>query len=62
MAKYRDGESFILRRGCKSSNAVRWMTLPLGRDRDETLNTIHMNWPKDDPTGKEAFVKEHGIK
>lgn len=43
--------------------AMKWIyTLPPGRDRDETLKTIHMNWSKDDPTGKEAFKMEHGIK
>ncbi len=43
--------------------AVQWlMTLPPGRDRDETFKTIHMNWPKDDPAGKEAFKQQHGIK
>ncbi len=43
--------------------AMQWiMTLPPGRDRDETLKTIYMNWSKDDPTGKEAFKMEHGIK
>lgn len=43
--------------------AMQWiMTLPPGRDRDETLKTIHMNWSKDDLAGKEAFAKEHGVK
>lgn len=43
--------------------AMKWIyTLPPGRDRDETLKTIHMNWSKDDPTGKEAFKMEHRIK
>lgn len=38
------------------------MTSLPGRVRDESLKTIHMNWPKDDPTGKDAFAKEHEIK
>ncbi len=43
--------------------AIQWiMTLPPGKDRDETLKTIHMNWSKDDPVGGEAFKQEHGIK
>lgn len=43
--------------------AMQWiMTLPPGKNRDFTLKTIHMNWPKDDPAGKEAFALEHGIK
>lgn len=46
--------------------AAQWaMTLPPGNDRDQTLKTIHNNWPKDDPADKEAaavFAKEHGIK
>jgi hypothetical protein len=43
--------------------AMQWiMTLPSGKDRDATLKHIHINWPKDDPAGKEAFAKEHGIK
>lgn len=43
--------------------AMQWiMTLPPGQDRDDTLKTIHMNWSKIDPAGKEAFAREHGIK
>jgi hypothetical protein len=42
--------------------AMRWInTLPPGQDRYYTLKTIYMYWPKDDPAGKEAFAKEHGI-
>lgn len=46
--------------------AAQWaMTLPLGKDLDETLKQIHNNRPKNDPAAKEAaaaFAKEHGIK
>lgn len=43
--------------------AMQWaLTQPLGKDRDQILKTIHGNWPKQDPAGKEAFAKEHGIK
>ena len=46
-------------------SAAQWaMTLPPGKDRDETLKEIHQNWPKEDPAAKEAaavFAKEHGI-
>ena len=43
--------------------AMQWiMTLPPGRDRDETLKNIYLNWSKNDPSGKEAFKIEHGIK
>ena len=44
-------------------NAVQWaMTLPPGEDRDETLNNIYQNWPKNDDDAKQAFKKLHGIK
>ena len=43
--------------------AMQWiMTLPPGRDRDNTLKTIYINWPKDDSEGAASFAKEHGIK
>lgn len=43
--------------------AMQWaVTRPPGNDRDQILRTIHGNWSKHDPTGKEAFAKEHGIK
>lgn len=43
--------------------AAQWaLTLPPGKDREETLKRIHSNWPKDDSAGKEAFAKQHGIK
>ncbi|MGL4399060.1 MAG: hypothetical protein ACRCXD_04270 [Luteolibacter sp.] len=44
-------------------SATQWaLTLPPGRDRVHTLRRIHDNWSKDDPSGKEAFAKDHGIK
>ena len=43
--------------------AAQWaMTLPPGKDRDETLENIYQNWPKDDGVAKEAFKKLHRIK
>lgn len=46
--------------------AAQWaMTLPAGRQRDETLRNIYQKWPKDDPTSREAaeaFKNKHGIK
>ncbi len=43
--------------------AAQWaMTLPPGKDREDTLKRIHNNWPENDPAAKEAFAKEHGIK
>jgi hypothetical protein len=43
--------------------AMQWaMTQPPGTDRDQVFKTIHGNWPKDDPAGKETFAKEHAIK
>ena len=43
--------------------AAQWaMTQPAGKDREQVLETIHRYWPKQDPAGKEAFAKEHGIK
>ena len=43
--------------------AVQWaLTLPPGQDRDATLKTIYQKWPEDDPTAKEAFRQQHGIK
>ena len=44
-------------------SAAQWaMTLPPGKDRDETLENIYQNWPKDDDAAKEAFKKLHRIK
>ncbi len=43
--------------------AGQWaMTLPPGKDRDETLKNIYHAWPENDPAAKDAFAKEHGIK
>ncbi len=43
--------------------ATQWaLTLPPGKDREQTLKTIYRNWPKDDTAAKEAFKLEHGIK
>jgi hypothetical protein len=45
------------------TTAAQWaMTLPPGKDRDQTLKHIYRNWPKDDSAAKEAFKEEHGIK
>lgn len=42
--------------------AAQWaLTLPPGKDREETLKCIHSNWPQDDAAAKEAFAKRHGI-
>lgn len=42
--------------------AARWaITQPPGKDRDQIFKTIHGNWPKEDPAGKETFAQEHGI-
>ena len=46
--------------------AAQWaLTLPPGQDRDETLQEIYDNWPKNDDAAKQAaaaFAKEHGLK
>lgn len=43
--------------------AMQWiMTLPPSQRRQDTLQNILDNYLKDDPAGKEAFAKEHGIK
>jgi hypothetical protein len=43
--------------------AAQWaLTLPPGKDREETIRRIHSNWPKDDAAAKEAFAEQHGIK
>ncbi|MGJ8635121.1 MAG: hypothetical protein ACSHX7_14490 [Luteolibacter sp.] len=50
--------------------ATQWaMTLPPGKERNETLKAIqenikatYINWPKDDPEGAAAFAKQQGIK
>jgi hypothetical protein len=44
------------------ATAAQWaLTLPPGKDRDQTLKTIYRNWPKDDTAAREAFKQEHGI-
>lgn len=43
--------------------AAQWaVTLPPGKDRDQTLKTIYRNWPEEDTAAREAFKQEHGIK
>lgn len=43
--------------------AAQWaLTLPPGKNRDETLRNIYHNWPGGDSAAKAAFAKEHGIK
>lgn len=45
------------------ATAAQWaMTLPPGKQRDETLGNIYENWPPNDTAAKEAFKQEHGIK
>jgi hypothetical protein len=42
--------------------AAQWaMTLPAGKDRDETLKNIYQKWPANDEAAKQAFKKLHGI-
>lgn len=42
--------------------AVQWaMTMPEGRQRQNTLEAIYQNWPKADQAAADAFAKEHGI-
>jgi hypothetical protein len=43
-------------------SAAQWaMTLPPGKDREETLKSIHERWPENDEAAKQAFKKLHGI-
>lgn len=46
--------------------AAQWaMTLPAGKQRQETLANIYQNWPRKDDESRaaaDAFAKEHGIK
>jgi hypothetical protein len=43
--------------------ATQWAaSRPEGKDREQVLKTIHGNWPKDDPAGKDAFAKDYDIK
>ncbi len=45
------------------TTAAQWaVTLPPGKDRDQTLKAIYRNWPKEDTAAREAFKQEHGIK
>lgn len=42
--------------------AVQWaMTMPPGRERQDTLEAIYQNWPGSDQAAADAFAKEHGI-
>jgi hypothetical protein len=45
--------------------AIQWaITLPAGKERDDTLDKIYHNWPTQDPAGKAAaaaFEKEYNI-
>jgi hypothetical protein len=42
--------------------AAQWaMTLPAGKDRDDTLKNIYQSWPANDEAAKQAFKKLHGI-
>ena len=42
--------------------AEQWaMTLPDGKQRQETLTNIYRNWPEEGKDAAEAFAKEHGI-
>jgi hypothetical protein len=42
--------------------AVQWaMTLPAGENREKALQGVYENWLKTDPSGKEAFGKQHGF-
>jgi hypothetical protein len=43
-------------------SAAQWaMTLPPGKDREETLKNIYEKWPPNDEVAKEVFSKLHGI-
>ena len=43
--------------------AAQWaLTLPPGKDRNETLVSIYQNWPRNDPAGAAAFAAQYGIK
>lgn len=49
--------------GIEPEGATEWaMTLPPGKIRNETLKSIHTNWPKDDLEGAASFAEAHGIK
>jgi hypothetical protein len=43
--------------------AAQWaLTLPAGRDRENTLRKIYQHWPKEDAAAKAIFAKDYGIK
>lgn len=43
--------------------AAQWaLTLPPGKDREQTLKRIYQNWPESDAAAKEVFKQQHGIK
>jgi hypothetical protein len=43
--------------------AARWaMTLPAGKEREESLQTILRNWPEANAAARDAFAKEHDFK
>jgi hypothetical protein len=43
--------------------AAQWaMTLPPGKERDQTLENIYRDLPKEDPAARETFKKLHNIK
>ncbi len=49
--------------GHDPKTAAQWiLTLPPSKDRDSTLENFYNYWPKNDPAGKEAFAKEHGLR
>jgi hypothetical protein len=42
--------------------AEQWaMTLPVGQDRNASLNVIYSKWPENDEASKLAFPEKHGI-
>ncbi len=44
-------------------NAAQWaLTIPAGKDRDTTLESIYHQLPKGDQVAKEAFKQKYGIK
>ncbi|RYD60820.1 MAG: hypothetical protein EOP83_18515 [Verrucomicrobiaceae bacterium] len=42
--------------------AARWaITLPDGKERTESLQWVHQNWPEEEAAARDAFAKEHGF-
>jgi hypothetical protein len=42
--------------------AARWvLTLPDGKDRDNSLRVVRSNWPSAQSAARDAFAKEHGF-